>query len=112
MRYRQSNWAALAGLLERRVPKQVLVSIRDAMLVALGECSPTRHFLLDMEITFAEDIDQLWNLRMELFEAIRSTQGESIARERIDGVTQKFVGFHPAAKAPARRFQPSGARAH
>jgi hypothetical protein len=106
MRFRQSNWAALTDQTPTQVPNPVLTGIRDAMLYALGEFSPVNHFLLDMEITFAEDIDELWKLRRELFEALKSSKGERVATDRLHAITQKFVGLHPEAKV-SHKLRPS-----
>lgn len=97
MRYRESNWSAL-GIKVKAAPESVYRDIRDAMLQELGEFSPVNHFLLDMEITFAAGINELWDLRVNLLEVLRIRHGDRVAMQHMQAITQKFVGYHPDAK--------------
>lgn len=98
MRYRQSNWAGLGPDLDAQaVPDSAYREIRDAMLNELGEHGPVHHFLLDMSIACAADIDELWRLREELVAVLNSRYGERAAHQRMSLISKKFVGFHPEA---------------
>lgn len=98
MRYRQSNWAGLGPDLDApSVPDNVYMEIREAMLNELGEYGPVHHFLLDMSIACATDIDELWRLREELVGVLNSRYGERAAQQRMSLISKKFVGFHPEA---------------
>ena len=66
MRVRNSFWAGISGSVDAGINDAVLDSIRVAMLKALGEVQSDAHLQVDMEITFASDIDALWELRAKL----------------------------------------------
>ena len=98
MRLRNSFWAGLTGSVEAHASEAVLDGIRVAMLQALGEAQSDGHLQLDMSITFAPDIDSLWELRVRLRSALAERFGDEEALVRLNRITEMFVGHHPAAK--------------
>jgi hypothetical protein len=100
MRLRESFWAML-GRETSDTPDAVIEAIRAAMLNALDEHCSVDHYTLDMKISFARDVSELWYLRPDLMNSISASQGERIARQALVDVTALFKGHHPSA-TPSR----------
>jgi hypothetical protein len=90
MRARASFWAMLGQ--ETFVgPDEVYQRIRQAMLSALAHfCS--QEPLLEMDITNARDLSELWYLRPRLLAAIAAAHHSSIAEEELRMITNLFSG--------------------
>lgn len=97
MGLRESILGAL-GIKAADLPKEVLTQIRNAMLDELGRYDTTLHKGLFMKIFYADDIEKLWDLRVVLLPALKELHGEATAMARMDAITERFVGYHPAAK--------------
>lgn len=97
MGIKESIWGAL-GIKPTEVSIEVIHVIRDAMLKDLGHYDTTRHPALFMKIFYAEDIDILWDLRIDLLSALKEQLSDDTAEHHISDVTELFVGHHPAAK--------------
>lgn len=71
--------------------------IRQAMLAALGDAAEKRFALIQLRITYADDIDDLWYLRGDVMAAVASFAGEAIAKERLGQISEMFVGLVPSS---------------
>lgn len=100
MRLRESFWAML-GRETSDTPDEVIEAIRVAMLDALDSHCDGNHCALDMKISFATDVSELWYLRPDLMNTISASQSESVARRALVNVTALFKGHHPSA-TPSR----------
>lgn len=97
MGIKESIWGAL-GIKPPEVSIEVIHVIRDAMLKDLGHYDTTRHPALFMKIYYAEDIDKLWDLRIDLLAALKEFLGDDTAADHMGDVTELFVGHHSAAR--------------
>lgn len=100
MRLRESFWAML-GRETTDTPEAVIEAIRVSMLEALDAYCDGNHYALDMKISFATDVSELWYLRPDLMNTISSSQSESVARQALVNITSLFKGHHPSA-TPSR----------
>ena len=89
MRMRNSFWAMLVQH-EVSDHDEVVASIRQAMLSAIDELSSPDVRALDDMVSNASDITALWHLRDDLTTAIEAEQGEDIARDRLNQITDLF----------------------
>lgn len=89
MNVRNSLWTLLVQN-EVAAPEEVVASIRLAMTAAIDELSNTDVRDLDSKVSNATDISELWNLRPELMQAMEAEQGEDIARNRLNKITDMF----------------------
>lgn len=85
-----------SGQKEQNSPKSIQ-EIRDAMLVAMGSVASDRFAVIQLRVTYADDIEDLWYLRGDVMAAIASQYGEVLAREKVAGISQMFVGLVPRA---------------
>lgn len=99
MRWTPSHW--MNSLLKSGGPPsgKTLSEIRQAMLDALGEPGTHAHPVVQLRVTYADDIQDLWYLRGDVLTAIASTQGEAIARSQLSRVSEMFKGTLPSGLA-------------
>lgn len=69
--------------------------IREAMLGVLGPSGQTSFPNVARRLRYANDIQALWYLRGDLMAALAALYSESIAREKIAGITDQFQGLLP-----------------
>ena len=100
MRLRESFWAML-GRETSNTPDAVIEAIRVAMLNALDKFCNSDHYALDMKISFARDVAELWYLRPDLMNSISACQTERVAHKALVEITSLFKGHHPSA-TPSR----------
>jgi hypothetical protein len=76
--------------------------IRDAMLEALTPYVAAETVLPKawISIGVATDVQTLWYLRSDLVGLLSDYCGESVARERVEVITEMFRGIVPAAQFP------------
>jgi hypothetical protein len=105
MRIRNSFWAALG----RDVTDShdvALERVRNAMLRVSDEFGGSAHSRLDMQISEAREIAELWHLRPDLMQLVSATRGEEAARECVVEITALFKKHHlgggRGAGAPSR----------
>lgn len=72
-----------------------LHEIRMEMLAALGDVAEKRFPLVQLRVTYASDIDDLWYLRGDVMAAIASLRGEAVAKEKLHQISTMFVGLVP-----------------
>ena len=70
-------------------------SIRQFILDELGESGETTHPKIILRIRYAQDVQALWYARGDIMTVLASTYGETIARERVGRITDKFKGLLP-----------------
>lgn len=96
--------STLAGLF-RESDAQVtaenrMEEIRDEMLQSIFsvlEEKAARPPVL-AKVLYARDVESLWYQRSDLMSLLSEHQGETRAREKIDGITRRFVGLLPPAQ--------------
>jgi hypothetical protein len=74
-----------------------LEDIREAMLALLGETGPKRFPQITRRIRYAADIQALWYLRGDLMATLATLDGETVAREKVQRITQMFRGLLPGS---------------
>jgi hypothetical protein len=93
MRIRNSFWGAFArdGVDSHDV---ALERVRTAMLKVSDEFGGSANSRLDMQISDAREIAELWHLRPDLMQLVAATQGEEVARECLTKITALFKKHH------------------
>jgi hypothetical protein len=91
MRLRNSFWALL-GRDVSETPQLVIERIRKAMLFALDEHCNNDHYALDLKITFAKDVAELWYLRPDLMYALAASKNQTVAEDCIAEISTLFKG--------------------
>ena len=61
----------------------------------LGDNGSKRFPLVTRRIRYANDLQALWYLRGDLMGALAATHGESMAREKIQEISNMFRGLLP-----------------
>lgn len=74
-----------------------LEDIREAMLDGLGVSSAVAATKLELRVTYAEDLQDLWYLRGDIMAAIAAVDGEALAREKLNQISDMFKGLLPRA---------------
>lgn len=70
-------------------------SIREAMLDLVGDVPEGSYRHIGRRIRYAVDVHSLWYLRGDLMALLAGRQGEAVARERIEMLTEMFEEFLP-----------------
>lgn len=70
-----------------------LEDIREAMLNGLGVSSEVTASKLELRITYAADLQDLWYLRGDMMAAIAGVDGEALARQKVDQISDMFKGL-------------------
>jgi hypothetical protein len=68
--------------------------VRAAMLLALQQCGKPDS-AVEIKISFAKDIEELWYQRPTLMHLISASRGESVARSSIAEITELFGVSRP-----------------
>ena len=89
MGIRNSIWSVL-GRDTSDATDLVLERVRSAMLMTLEQYGDEKHVWLDMKISSAQEISELWYLRPELMHLVASAQGEEVARMCVAKITALF----------------------
>jgi hypothetical protein len=72
-----------------------LDDIRMTMLELMGDRCAQAFPVLHVQVTYANNVEDLWYLRGDVMVAIASFDGEVIARDKLTKVTSKFKGLLP-----------------
>ncbi len=93
MRIRSSFWAVLGrdGADSHDV---ALERVRTAMLRVTDEFGGKQNGRLDMQISEAREIAELWHLRPDLMQLVAAVRGEEVARECVNEITVLFKKHH------------------
>ena len=102
--FKQSLAGGLYGLLGHRDPSASVLDagledIREAMLDLVGPHGIQRFPQVTRRIRYAGDLQGLWYLRGDLMAVLAAMHGESVARERIEALTELFQGLLPGGLA-------------
>jgi hypothetical protein len=73
-----------------------LDDIRHAMLNVLGDRGALAYPVVQLRVTYANDVQDLWYLRGDVMAAIAALDGEATARERLAMVSAMFKGLLPS----------------
>ena len=76
-----------------------LEDIREAMLDSLGVTGAAAPSKLEMKVTYANDLNDLWYLRGDVMAAISAKCGEAQARRKLDHISDMFRGLLPKSLA-------------
>lgn len=85
---------------------QALDDIRHAMLDGLTRPDIQTPSKLELRVTYAHDLHDLWYLRGDLMAAIAALHGESAARQKLTEISNMFKGLLP--KSLTSRPSPLG----
>lgn len=69
--------------------------IREAMLTVLSDTGQKNFPNVARRLRYANDVQALWYLRGDLMAALAALYSESVAREKIAGITEQFHGLLP-----------------
>jgi hypothetical protein len=86
----------------RRI-ENALENIREAMLSGLEFSSATEASKLEMKVTYAQNLQDLWYLRGDLMAAIAAVDGEASARQKLTEISEMFRGLLPRSLATRPR---------
>lgn len=73
-----------------------LNDIRHAMLKVLGDRGAQAYPVVQLRVTYADDVQDLWYLRGDVMAAIAAMDGEATAREQLADVSAMFKGLLPS----------------
>lgn len=73
-----------------------LDDIRQAMLHVLGERGALAYPVVQLRVTYADDVQDLWYLRGDVMAAIAAMDGEVAARDQLAEVSAMFKGLLPS----------------
>ncbi len=75
--------------------QSALEDIREAMLDGLGVTGASTASKLELKVTYANDLHDLWYLRGDVMAAISAISGEAQARRKLDQISAMFCGLMP-----------------
>lgn len=70
-------------------------SIRQYILQELGEFSEKNQPKIALRVRYAPDIQTLWYARGDIMAELAARHGETVAREKVDRISDKFKGLLP-----------------
>lgn len=83
-----------SGAHESRM-QSALEDIREAMLNGLSVPGAATASKLELKVTYATDLNDLWYLRGDVMAAIAAVDGEAVARRKLDQISGMFKGLLP-----------------
>jgi len=82
-----------------------LEDIREAMLNELNGANKVQTSKLELRVTYANTIQDLWYLRGDIMEAIAVVDGEALATQKLRQISSMFNGLLPGSlTSRPRRF--------
>jgi hypothetical protein len=90
----QSFLNGQSGANESRL-QSALEDIREAMLEGLSVPGAVSASKLELKVTYASDLNDLWYLRGDVMAAIAAVDGEAVARRKLDRISGMFKGLLP-----------------
>ncbi|MES2581215.1 MAG: hypothetical protein V4627_00735 [Pseudomonadota bacterium] len=75
--------------------QSALEDIREAMLDGLSDPGAATASKLELKVTYATDLNDLWYLRGDVMAAIAAVDGEIAARRKLDQISGMFKGLLP-----------------
>ena len=70
-------------------------AIRELMLHAMGEYGEKKFPAIARRVRYAPDVQGLWYARSDVMAILANTYGETVAREKIADISQRFNGLLP-----------------
>lgn len=71
--------------------------IRQLMLVELGAHGEKKFPGVARRLRYAQDIQGLWYARSDLMAVLANTHGETVAREKVADISDRFKGLLPSS---------------
>ena len=99
----QNLFGSFAGQTSVR-SESALDDIRHAMLDALGALGASSYPVVQLRVSYANEIQDLWYLRGDLMAVLAAIEGESVARSKLDHISEMFKGLLP--QGMNSRFSP------
>ena len=81
---------------KNRVSTTSLETIRKAMLEAIGTQCTNKFAVVQLRVSYANNIQDLWYLRGDLMATLSSVDGEALARVKITQISEMFRGHLPS----------------
>ena len=75
--------------------QSALEDIREALLEELSVPGAATASKLELKVTYATDLNDLWYLRGDVMAAIAAVHGEVAARQKLDQISGMFKGLLP-----------------
>ena len=72
-----------------------LDNIRQAMLDALGALGASGYPVVQLRVTYANEIQDLWYLRGDVMAVLANLEGEAVARAKLAHISDMFRGLLP-----------------
>jgi len=69
--------------------------IRELILDAMGEFGEKNYPSIIRRVRYAQDIQGLWYTRGDVMAVLAAVHGETVAREKLVSITEKFEGLLP-----------------
>lgn len=88
-----------AGSSAPRKQATSITEIREAMLKVLGERGAQAFPVIQLRVTYADDVQDLWYLRGDVMAAIADLHGEAEARRALASISTMFAGLLPRGLA-------------
>lgn len=73
-----------------------LNDIRQTMLRMMGDNGAQAYPVVQLRVTYADDVQDLWYLRGDVMAAVAAMHGEAVAREQLAEVSTMFKGLLPS----------------
>lgn len=70
-------------------------AIRQAMLAALGTSGASSYPVVQLRVSYANEIQDLWYLRGDVMAVLAAMEGEAIARTKLSHISDMFKGLLP-----------------
>ncbi|OYT94117.1 MAG: hypothetical protein CFE43_00670 [Burkholderiales bacterium PBB3] len=70
--------------------------IRQAMLDAIGPSGASKFPVVQLRVSYANDIQDLWYLRGDLMAILANLYGEALARVQLTQISEMFKGLLPS----------------
>lgn len=69
--------------------------VREAILAAMGEFGEKNYPGITRQVRYANDAQGLWYARGDVMKVLAAVYGETIAREKLAAISEKFQGLLP-----------------
>ncbi len=70
-------------------------AIRQAMLEALGALGASAYPVVQLRVSYANEIQDLWYLRGDVMAVLAALEGEATARSKLSHISDMFKGLLP-----------------
>ena len=79
--------------------------IRELMLHELGEYGEKKFPAIARRVRYAPDVQGLWYARSDVMAILANTHGETVAREKIAHISERFNGLLPKSLTAKIHFK-------